>query len=151
MITGKMKNKNKKLNKAQIEHLIPHCGNMILIDNVDSWEAAKIHCRSNSHRLASNPLRLDGKLSAIHLLEYGAQAIAIHGGLLVDTARPGFLAAIRDAHFYIDSLDSIESTITINASAEIKTENGVIYKFSIYDAQQKLLLAARATIIHTQL
>ena len=148
MITGKMKSQNKKLNKTQIEQLIPHRGSMVLIDSVEYWEATKIQCSSNSHRLANNPLRLNGKLSAVHLLEYGAQAMAIHGGLLVESAQPGFLAAIRNVHFYTDSLDGIDSIITITATAELKNENGVIYKFNITDANQNLLLEARATVIH---
>ena len=137
------------LNKKQIERLIPHAGNMCLIDRVESWGADSIRCASNTHLDANNPLRLDGKLSSIHLLEYGAQAMAIHGGLLKQAATPGFLAAIRNVKIYIDSLDNIDSPIKINAIAEIKTDNGVIYHFNITDTDENPLLTARATVINT--
>src|SRR3546814_5046341 len=62
------------------------------------------HCRTESHRAAANPLRRDGQLAAVHLIEYGAQAMAVHGGWMARQnraagdgagARPGVLAAVR--------------------------------------------------------
>ena len=67
---------------AELEALIPHAGGMCLLDTVESWDAETIHCRSLSHLRADNPLREKGRLAALHLAEYGAQAMAVHGGLL---------------------------------------------------------------------
>lgn len=83
------------LNKQQFAHLIPHAGEMTLIDQVDHWEEKHIICRTRSHLDSANPLYFKKKLSSIHLLEYGAQAIAIHGGLLSGKQKPGFLARDR--------------------------------------------------------
>ena len=141
---------NKTLNQAQFAHLIPHAGSMMLIDQVDSWSDKHINCSTQSHLATDNPLRLDNSLSIMYLIEYGAQSMAIHGGLLSGKSSPGFLAAVRGAHFHINSLDTISGSLHIKASAELKIENGAVYSFRITDSQDTLLLDARATVIHTQ-
>ena len=135
------------LYKDQIEKLIPHSGTMCLIDRVDHWDAHTIRCASTSHRDPNNPLRLDDELSSIHLLEYGAQAMAIHGGLLTNSPSPGVLAAVRDVNIYIEKLDRIEDEIITTANVEINTATGAIYRFTITDSDTNALLNARATII----
>ena len=140
MISGKKKN------KQEIEAIIPHSGKMCLIEHVDWWDIDNISCSTNSHLDAQNPLRLNDELSAIHLLEYGAQAIAIHGGLLSKTKIPGFLAAIRNAKLHIARIDTLDGEIIINAKAEMKTENGAVYTFLV-SAADKILVEARATVI----
>lgn len=76
--------------------------------------------------------------------------MAIHGGLLSGKSSPGYLAALRGAHFHIDTLNSVTSALHIEASAELKIENGAVYLFRVTDAYNTLLLDARATVIHTQ-
>ncbi|MFW5443603.1 MAG: hypothetical protein ACKE51_04760 [Methylococcaceae bacterium] len=139
---------NKRLNQAEFAKLIPHAGNMILIDQVEDWGDSYIVCSTLSHQSINNPLRLNGSLSSIHLIEYGAQSMAIHGGLLTGKASPGFLAAARAVHFNIDCLDQVQSQITITARAELKIENGAVYKFHITDEMNTLLVDARATVIN---
>ncbi len=133
--------------KDKIEQLIPHSGTMCLIDRVDYWDEQTIRCASASHQNPDNPLRLDGKLSSIHLLEYGAQAMAIHGGLLAKTSIPGMLAAVRDVSIITDEIDHITDEIIISATVEMNTETGASYQFIISDSITKVLLNARATII----
>jgi predicted hotdog family 3-hydroxylacyl-ACP dehydratase len=133
--------------KNKIEQLVPHSGTMCLIDRVDYWDEQTIRCASTSHQDPDNPLRLDGKLSSIHLLEYGAQAMAIHGGLLAEASTPGVLAAVRDVSIIIDEIDHITDEIIISATVEIITETGAGYQFVISDSNSNTLLKARATII----
>lgn len=135
------------LHRDQFTQLIPHAGSMILIDRVDSWTNKQIICRTRSHQNPENPLRLDGFLSSIHLIEYGAQTTAIHGGLLNGKAAPGFLAATRRAHFYVDHLDLIEDDLIITAHAELKIQNGAVYSLRVTDSHFKLLFDARATVV----
>jgi predicted hotdog family 3-hydroxylacyl-ACP dehydratase len=132
----------------QFADLIPHAGNMILIDKVDFWSNKQIVCRTRSHHNPANPLRLNGLLSSIHLIEYGAQTTAIHGGLLTGKASPGFLAAVRGVHFYIDNLDDVADDMIITATAELKIQNGAVYAFIITDTHNKLLFDARATVVY---
>ncbi len=138
------------LNKTQFSHLIPHAGSMSLIDCVESWTDTHIHCTTKSHLAKDNPLRLNNHLSTISLIEYGAQSMAIHGGLLSGHYSPGYLAAVRAVHFYIDNLNTIKGILHIKAETEFKIAHGAVYAFSVSDEQHNLLLEARATVIHTQ-
>src|SRR6266536_2524387 len=107
------------ITKAEIRTLIPHSGLMCLLDEVRQWDDRSIVCITNTHRDPANPLRRDGRLSALHAFEYGAQAAAVHGGLrahsLGEIAPPGYLAAFRDAHLHVTSLDDIRSPLQISA------------------------------------
>src|SRR5574337_1598768 len=81
--------------------LIPHAGTMCLLDAVCSWDERRIHAISTSHARADNPLRGEYGLHAVHLAEYGAQAMALHGGLLarargLDGVRPDRLVSLRE-------------------------------------------------------
>lgn len=139
---------NLPLHKDHIEKLIPHSGAMCLLDRVDYWDENSIRCAASSHQDPENPLRLDGELSSIHLLEYGAQAMAIHGNLLSKATTPGVLAAVRDVVMTIDTLDDINDEIIITANVEINTPTGAIYQFTITDLNQNMLLKARVTVIN---
>ncbi len=67
--------------------LIPHQGAMCLLDRVVEWDKDRVLLATATHRAADNPLRLDGRLRAVHLCEYGAQAMAVHGGLSAQCGR----------------------------------------------------------------
>lgn len=147
MIIGKM-NSNKPLLQSEFAHLVPHSGTMLLIDEILHWDLNQIITRCISHQNPAHPLRLQGKLSAIHLIEYGAQTMAVHCGLLTGYAHPGFLAAVRAAHFYVDDLDSLKDALIIQATAELQLANGAVYQFRVSDIHNTLLLDARATVVH---
>ena len=74
------------LDRQWIEQHIAHKGRMCLLDEVLSWDAARIRCRSATHRSADNPLRLHGRLGAACGIEYAAQAMAVHGALIAASA-----------------------------------------------------------------
>src|SRR2546430_15076222 len=74
------------LDRQWIEQHIPHKGRMCLLDEVLSWDAARIRCRSATHRSPDNPLRLHGRLGAACGIEYAAQAMAVHGALVAARA-----------------------------------------------------------------
>jgi predicted hotdog family 3-hydroxylacyl-ACP dehydratase len=147
MIIGKM-NSDKALEQSEFKHLVPHTGTMLLIDQVLNWDSHHITTRCVSHQNPDNPLRLNGQLSAVHLIEYGAQTMAVHCGLLTGCSHPGFLAAVRAAHFYIDELDSVKDALIIQATAELQLPNGAVYQFLVSDSENTLLLDARATVVH---
>lgn len=147
MTIGKM-NRDKTLPQAAFRHLVPHASDMLLIDEVRDWTQETIITASRSHRKPDNPLRLDGRLSSVHLIEYGAQSMAIHCGLLTGKAHPGFLAAVRSAHFHVDDLYDAGEELIIHAQAQMQLPNGAVYQFVIDDNDNNLLLEARATVIH---
>ena len=138
------------IKKAEIRTLIPHSGTMCLLDEVTQWDDRSITCVTNTHRDPANPLRRDGRLSAVHAFEYGAQAAAVHGGLrarLVGaTAPPGYLAALRDAHVHAARLDDITSPLQICANRLFGDGANTIYECRI-SAADRLLAKGRIAII----
>jgi predicted hotdog family 3-hydroxylacyl-ACP dehydratase len=136
--------------KAEIRTLIPHSGTMCLLDEVTQWDDRSISCVTNTHHDPANPLRRDGRLSALHAFEYGAQAAAVHGGLrarsIGATAAPGYLAALRDAHLHAARLDDITSPLQIYANRLFGDGANTIYECRV-SADNVLLADARITII----
>ena len=137
------------IKKIHFQDLIPHEGSMVLIDQVDDWDLNKISCSSRSHLLSNNPLMVNNSLSAMHLIEYGAQAMAIHRGLLTGESLQGFLAAVRDAKFFIDNLDNVHGALYIQAIFELKINDNVVYTINVTDENNAPLLEARASVVHT--
>jgi len=123
------------IDKSEIRTLIPHSGTMCLLDEVVRWDDESIVCITNTHRDANNPLRRDGQLSAMHALEYGAQAAAVHGGLRAravgTTVPPCYLAALRDAHLHVARLDDLTSVLEVRAQRLFGDAGDTIYQCAI--------------------
>jgi predicted hotdog family 3-hydroxylacyl-ACP dehydratase len=138
------------INKAEIRTLIPHSGLMCLLDRVNEWDDRSIVCVSNSHRDPANPLRRDGRLSAVYAFEYAAQAAAVHGGLRARSAGaiapPGYLAALRDAHLHVMRLDDVASPLQICASRLFGETANTVYECRV-SAGDILLADGRITIM----
>jgi predicted hotdog family 3-hydroxylacyl-ACP dehydratase len=141
---------NLPINKAEIRTLIPHSGLMCLLDEVIQWDDRSITCVSNTHRDPANPLRRDGRLSALHAFEYSAQAAAVHGGLRARTvgaiAPPGYLAALRDARLQVASLDDIRSPLQVHAIRLFGDGANTVYECRV-SARDLPIAEARITIV----
>ena len=138
------------INKSEIRTLIPHTGLMCLLDGVIEWDDRSIVCASDTHRDPVNPLRRDGRLSALHAFEYGAQAAAVHGGLRArsagEMAPPGYLAALRDAHLHVVRLDDIPLPLQVYACRLFGDNVNTVYECRI-SAGDVLLANGRITIM----
>ncbi len=138
------------LDHTQIRQLIPHAGSMCLLDAVLDWDATTIRCRARSHRDPQHPLRAHERLAALHLIEYGAQAMAAHGGLLArqrgDKAPPGMLVGVRGTRFEVDRIDDIDSDLEVRASQRVAGDNGWLYDFEV-DAGSQRLAQGRVSVI----
>ena len=141
---------NTPIDKAEIRTLIPHSGSMCLLDNVIKWDDESIVCTTDTHRDEANPLRRDGQLSALHGLEYGAQAAAVHGGLRARaagaTAPPCYLAALRDAHLHVDRLDDLASPLEVRAQRLFGDAGNTIYQCAL-SASGTAVAEGRVTIM----
>ena len=97
-----------------------------------------------------DPLRLDNRLSAIHLCEYGAQAMAVHGGLKAQsegkTAKPGFLVSLRDVVLHIDFVDQLSGDLNVRAECLLETPASWQYAFTIEHASS-VLATGRAAVV----
>ena len=150
------------LDRQWIEQHIPHKGRMCLLDEVLSWDAGRIRCRSATHRAADNPLRSHGRLGAACGIEYAAQAMAVHGALVAASAplgrtvssnvrgsigpAIGYLASVRNVILCVERLDDLEADLI--AVAERITGDGrtVLYEFSVWNGEHSLL-TGRAGIV----
>src|SRR5688500_19643615 len=141
------------LSREQIEALIPHKGVMCLWDEVVAWDARSIRLRARNHADASHPLRSNGQLRAVHLCEYGAQAMAVHGGLLAQqaggTAAPGMLVALRGIELQVVRIDDLPGAIECEAQLLVAGEGSQQYTFRITHADV-LLAEGRAAVMLQQ-
>jgi predicted hotdog family 3-hydroxylacyl-ACP dehydratase len=131
------------IGREELCGLIPHDGSMCLLDGVRAWDEQHIACSSRSHLLADNPLRSDGRLTAINGVEYAAQAMAVHGGLLArrrgEVNPPGFLAALRDVQLHVSRLDDIDAALEVEATELMRSGGSFIYEFRLAAAGRPLL------------
>jgi predicted hotdog family 3-hydroxylacyl-ACP dehydratase len=138
------------IERDQIEALIPHKGAMCLWDAVVAWDATTIHLRARNHRDPAHPLRNGGRLRALHLCEYGAQAMAVHGGLQAQasgrTAQPGMLVALRSVALHVARIDDLPGDLECSAEALAQSANSQQYAFRILH-RDALLAEGRATVM----
>lgn len=139
------------VDRDEILRLIPHQGGMCLLDAVTNWTETQIECRTATHRDPANPLRHDGALAAVHLVEYGAQAMAIHGGLLARNAgappRRGLLVTVRDFKAGVARIDGIAAPLVVTARRLLANADGQLYAFEI-QADGTVLASGRVGVIH---
>ena len=136
------------LNHEELCRLIPHAGDMCLLDSVIDWNEEAITCRAISQTFADNPLRHNNSLAAINGVEYAAQAMAIHGALLDDNQESpsiGYLAALRNVKLEAESLHQ-EKELHLTCRRLGGDANGFIYEFEV-NGVSTLLLSGRATVI----
>jgi predicted hotdog family 3-hydroxylacyl-ACP dehydratase len=142
------------LDRQWIESHIPHQGGMCLLDEVLTWNAVRVQCRSSTHRDIANPLRSHDRLAAVCGIEYAAQAMAVHGALISSriTASPksatvaGYLASVRDVALFASRLDDVESDLVAAVELVTGDERTVLYHFSV-SGNERVLLSGRATIV----
>jgi len=142
------------ISKEEIERIIPHAGLMCLNDSVLDWDEKSVLCKTQSHLKENNPLRKNNKLSSVHAIEYCAQAMAVHGGLLArekgEQLAPGYLAAVRNVNLFYDYLDDINNDLFI-ATKQLMAQGGnLMYEFKMYFKEadiENIVTSGRATVI----
>lgn len=142
-----------ELDKDQIRDLIPQAGSMCLLDGVVAWDHTQIRCISRTHLDMENPLRFQDRLSPLALVEYGAQAAAVHGGLLAKHRKQpsncSLLAAIHETRFRTDGSVDLCSELHIVATLLLQSETGAVYSVNVSNDGAEVLVEARISIVHT--
>lgn len=112
--------------------LLPHTDAMCLLERIEAWSGTDIECSTRSHRDLGNPLRRDDQLAALHLIEYAAQATALHGALLAE-GRPqaGMLAAARDVQLHTARIDTLSGPLIVRATRGMARPDGLLYEFAV--------------------
>lgn len=137
------------LSKRELSRLIPHTGSMCLLESVERWDALSIRCLARSHLDRANPLRSHGRLDVIAGLEYAAQTMAVHVGLLRSDAslRPavGYLGAVRELELSAQRIDDLAGALQIDARQLFADGARFVYAFSLSSSGEDLV-RGRASI-----
>ena len=138
------------LDRTGIARRIPHSGSMCLLDRLESWDATAIRCTTSTHSHPDNPLRSASGLLAPNLIEYAAQAMALHGGLLAPPdAEPsaGFLASARNVRFGVARFDDIPGELQVRARRLSGDSQQILYEFVVKDTKDAVLAEGRAVVV----
>lgn len=133
----------------RIAGLIPHAGTMCLLERIVHWDDSSVTVATTTHRNPDHPLATPSGLRAIHLCEYGAQAMAVHGGLAApargERARPGVLVSLRDIVLGCDFVQDLEGELLVEARRLHDSGTAWQYEFRVTHAG-RLLAQGRATV-----
>jgi predicted hotdog family 3-hydroxylacyl-ACP dehydratase len=122
------------LDKSAIAALIPHAGAMCLLDEVTSWDAARVNALCRTHGDTRNPLRTEGGLFTLSAIEYAAQAMAVHGALVGAVSgrpRAGYLVSLRNVVCGAARLDGLQGDLVVEAEQLAADGERVMYAFSL--------------------
>jgi predicted hotdog family 3-hydroxylacyl-ACP dehydratase len=121
--------------RAAITALMPHQGRMCLLERVLEWDAQRITATSASHLDPAHPLRAAAGLRALHLCEYGAQAAALHDGLVTrpqgTKIPPGMLVAMRDVTLSRPFIHDLPRELRIEARLLFTDGGGSQHSFTV--------------------
>jgi predicted hotdog family 3-hydroxylacyl-ACP dehydratase len=138
------------LDRESIAAMIPHQGSMCLLERVLEWDNQRITLATATHTDPQNPLRKDGRLRAVHLCEYGAQAMAVHGGLSPHAkgkgAQPGVLVSLRDIKLHCEYIDDLPGELQVYAQRLLESGGNWQYAFSVQH-NGKMLAEGRAAVM----
>lgn len=126
---------------------------MCLLDDVVTWDAERATVVARSHILPENPLRRGGRLSALCLCEYGAQAMAAHGALLARESglapAPGLLVSLREVELTVVDIESLPGELRIEVERLAGSPGGLQYRFRVTCAGTELA-RGRAAVIESR-
>lgn len=137
------------IQRQQIAQLIPHGEAMCLLDQITDWDEHQLNATTASHRREDNPLIENGRMDTVTLVEYGAQAAAVHAALQqsgLGAARPAYLGAIKKLHLFSQIIDTSVAELQIRTQCIFNDNNGAIYDISA-NAHEINLMAGRIVLI----
>ena len=136
------------MRNPQIAALVPQQGAMCLLDEILSFDEHSVVCRTASHQSPGNPLRCDGRLPAIAAIEYGAQAMAVHGALQAKgDAQNGLLAGARAVRCHARYLDDESGPLTVRAERLVVQGGRLLYAFVVQGAESELVSGRIAVVL----
>ena len=109
---------------------------MLLLDSVLRWDEQSLVALSARHKRPDHPLAQSGVMPAVHLLEYAAQAAAVHIGLAmtaVAARRPpaGVLAYVRGLRLLCEHVSDMDPVLHIAVQRKARIPGGFAYAFDV--------------------
>jgi predicted hotdog family 3-hydroxylacyl-ACP dehydratase len=145
------------LDRHGIASLIPHSGPMCLLASLRHWDEQCITCAATNHRDPNHPLRTHSGLLASALIEYAAQAMALHGALIGrrngQDVRPGYLASVRGVQLDVLTLHDLPladpDELRIAATRQAGDERQILYDFAVDHGGRRLADGRAAVVLNT--
>ena len=137
------------LQRQQIADLIPHQGNMCLLDTIVRWDDEEIAASAVRHHDPDNPLLREGELRCIVLIEYAAQAAAVHAALTEGSIGEGeaaFIGAVRSLKLHRQLIDRNCRELEFQARCILNDPSGAIYQLTAHSGQE-LLMESRVVMV----
>jgi predicted hotdog family 3-hydroxylacyl-ACP dehydratase len=138
------------MSDVPISTLVPHAGSMCLLERVIEWDDQHVVLETATHRSPDNPLRSNGRLRALQLCEYGAQAMAVHGGLRGTVTgvkpKPGMLVSLRAVKFTCEYVDDLPGELRVEAECLQADAGSLQYSFRVRHGET-LLAEGRAAVV----
>lgn len=133
-----------------IRELMPHGDSMCLLERIVSWDERGAILATTTHRDPANPLRRRDRLHSIHLCEYGAQAMAVHGGLVAHAAgtrlTPGLLVSLRDVVLSATHVETLAGELIVEVERLQDGGAGLQYAFRAMYRDEELARGRAAVI-----
>ena len=123
---------------AQLYERLPHAGEMRLVQEIVTWSDDSVVCRAWNHRDPAHPLRTQSGLRTICVIEYAAQAAALHAVLLADDSGPdgsqsrALLALVNGLELETGYLHDCEDDLIIEGGVDYRSGDAVIYRFEVH-------------------
>ena len=119
---------------------------MLLLEDIVSAEEDVIHCRARPHGDPDYPLRIDGILPTLSLVELGAQAAAAHASLFgIGGHHTGLLLALHAVEVGEEATTDTVVQFDAFATRLHFDEGGARYAFEI-KADEHLVLKGQAML-----
>lgn len=137
------------IGRVEIERLIPHSGSMCLLDSVLQWDDDSITCSTASHRREDNPFYTNEELDSVALVEYGAQAAAVHAGLIQQGMGEGgtaYIGAVKNLQIHEATVDTAIDSLKIEARCILNNIDGAIYQIDC-GATDRTIITARVVLV----
>jgi predicted hotdog family 3-hydroxylacyl-ACP dehydratase len=139
------------MNAIALHELLPHAGLMCLLEEVLAWDSEQVLLGTRTHQRTEHPLRHAGRLDALHLCEYGAQAMAVHGGLLArsagERAAPGMLVSLREVWLAGVDLATLPGPLRVTARRLHGDASGWQYAFEAWHGTDRLATGRAAVLL----
>jgi len=141
-----------RVDEAGLRQLVPHQGAMCLLHSVESWSDTGLRATAISHRDAAHPLRSGNHLRWPAIIEYAAQAAAVHGGLRWAQStgghrpRPGFIASVRAVRATVEHLEALPSPLVLDVERQAGEGSTAGYAFTA-SAAGRAVATGRLTVV----
>lgn len=126
-----------EINRDIIATMLPHSGDMVLIDNVESFDNNTLCTSITSHRRDAHPLTSNEELASVILIEYAAQAAGLHRALHAYDKKQkptlAYLASLSDVYIAPVRINIINDNLILNVNLILAEATKAIYRFKVLD------------------